>query len=182
MQAAGGARGGPARQAGAREGSSRPRRGTSRLRAVLAVSAALAASAILTGCGQNASASASIQLGTAYLTTPSAQGDTAAYVIIQNTGPADRLTAAKTSAGGVVTFYGPAGAGHKMRPLRDIVIPARSTLRLTPGGPHLLISDARRMRSGTQITLTLTFAHAGTLSVPALVTNPSTGGSSYFLN
>jgi copper(I)-binding protein len=149
---------------------------------VLAASGALAASAILAGCGQEAAASASIQLGTAYLTTPSTQGNTAAYVVIQNNGAADRLTAAKTSAGGVVTFYGPTGARHVMRALRDIVIPANSTLRLTPGGPHLLISHARRMRSGTQITLTLTFAHAGTLSVPALVTNPFTGGSSYFLN
>jgi hypothetical protein len=26
------------------------------------------------------------------------------------------------------------------------------------------------------------FAHAGSVSVPALVTNPQTGGSSYFLN
>ena len=38
------------------------------------------------------------------------------------------------------------------------------------------------MRAGTEITLTLVFARAGTISVPALVTNPETGGSSYFLN
>ncbi len=38
------------------------------------------------------------------------------------------------------------------------------------------------MKAGTEITLTLVFAHAGSISVPALVTNPQTGGSSYFLN
>jgi copper(I)-binding protein len=38
------------------------------------------------------------------------------------------------------------------------------------------------MKSGTNITLTLRFAHAGKFRVPAEVTNPQTGGSSYFLN
>ena len=38
------------------------------------------------------------------------------------------------------------------------------------------------MKGGTQITLTLVFAKAGKISVPALVTNPETGGGSYFLN
>jgi copper(I)-binding protein len=38
------------------------------------------------------------------------------------------------------------------------------------------------MKAGTEITLTLVFAHAGTFSVPAMVTNPQSGGSSYFLN
>ena len=33
-----------------------------------------------------------------------------------------------------------------------------------------------------EITLTLTFARIGSISVPAMVTNPQTGGSSYFLN
>jgi hypothetical protein len=38
------------------------------------------------------------------------------------------------------------------------------------------------MKAGTEITLTLVFAHAGAVSVPALVTNPETGGGSYFVN
>jgi copper(I)-binding protein len=35
------------------------------------------------------------------------------------------------------------------------------------------------MRAGTEITLTLVFAKAGTVSVPTLVENPETGGASY---
>jgi copper(I)-binding protein len=36
------------------------------------------------------------------------------------------------------------------------------------------------MKGGTQITLTLVFAKGGTISVAAEVTNPESGGSSYF--
>jgi copper(I)-binding protein len=35
------------------------------------------------------------------------------------------------------------------------------------------------MRAGTEITLTLVFARAGTMTVAATVTNPETGGSNY---
>jgi hypothetical protein len=38
------------------------------------------------------------------------------------------------------------------------------------------------MRGGRDITITLVFAHAGAISVIAQVTNPETGGSSYFMN
>ena len=51
-----------------------------------------------------------------------------------------------------------------------------------PIGYHLLITGARPMKGGTQITLTLVFARGGTMSVEAEVTNPESGGSSYFLN
>jgi hypothetical protein len=36
------------------------------------------------------------------------------------------------------------------------------------------------MRGGTSITLTLVFARAGSISVQAQITNPQSGGSSYF--
>jgi hypothetical protein len=38
------------------------------------------------------------------------------------------------------------------------------------------------MRDGKDITLKLTFANAGTVTILAMVTNPESGGSSYFLN
>jgi hypothetical protein len=38
------------------------------------------------------------------------------------------------------------------------------------------------MQAGKDITLRLTFAHAGSMTIYALVTNPETGGGSYFLN
>jgi copper(I)-binding protein len=69
-----------------------------------------------------------------------------------------------------------------MRTVPSITIPARSLTGLAPNGSHLLVSDSGPMRAGTEITLTLVFSHALTFSVAALVTNPQSGGSSYFLN
>jgi len=140
----------------------------------------LAVTAALAGCTQPAAAAAPIQIGTAYVTLPAASGTTQAYLVIQNNGSADRVTSARTSAGGLVTFRGPAGrGGGTTRTVPDIVIPARETVRLDPDGFHMLITGAHRMRAGTEITLTLIFARAGKMSVGAMVTNPETGGSSY---
>jgi copper(I)-binding protein len=69
-----------------------------------------------------------------------------------------------------------------MRSVPDIGIPADTLLRLSPDGSHLMIAGAGPMKGGTLITLTLTFAKSGTMSVQADVTNPESGGSSYFLN
>ena len=38
------------------------------------------------------------------------------------------------------------------------------------------------MRDGKDIQLTLKFAHATSVTIYALVTNPQNGGASYFLN
>ena len=69
-----------------------------------------------------------------------------------------------------------------MRTVTDIPIPADSLTRLNPDSYHLLITGAGAMYDGKDITLRLTFAGAGTITVLALVTNPESGGSSYFLN
>ena len=54
--------------------------------------------------------------------------------------------------------------------------------RLNPISYHLLITGAGTMHDGKDIMLRLTFANAGTVTVIAMVTNPRSGGSSYFLN
>ena len=38
------------------------------------------------------------------------------------------------------------------------------------------------MRDGKDITLKLRFANAGTVTILAMVTDPESGGSSYFMN
>jgi periplasmic copper chaperone A len=137
----------------------------------------------LAGCAQKAAAAASLELGTAYVAVPSTGDVTSAYLVIRNNGPADRLISARTSDGGHVTFRAPSRVGDRvMVNVPDIGIPADSLLRLSPDSSHLLITGAGPMKGGTQITLTLTFAKGGTMSVVAAVTNPESGGSSYFLN
>jgi copper(I)-binding protein len=155
------------------------------VRACAAACALLAGAATVAGCAQQAAAAASIQLGTAYVNVPaSGSGDiTDAYMGIQNNGPADRLVSARTSVGGRVTFRVPDGSGPTaMKTVPDISVPADNLLRLSPDGDHLLITGAGPMQAGRQITLTLVFARAGVMSVAAEVTNPATGGASYFLN
>jgi copper(I)-binding protein len=161
----------------------RARKAWAAARAAAAVGVLLIGGSALAGCAQKADAAASIQLGTAYVEVPSTGDVTEAYLVIRNNGSADQLISARTSDGGHVTFRAPSrGDDHVMRTVPDIGIPADALLRLSPDGSHLLITGAGPMKGGTEITLTLVFAKGGTLSVEADVTNPESGGSSYFLN
>ena len=150
----------------------------------IALLACLAAAG-LAGCYARASAApTSIAIGTAYVPLPSVPGKTVAYLVIRNnSSKADRLIAARTSVGGLVTFRALA-SGHStaMHTIPAINVPADSIVRLIPDGMHLLITGARPMHGGKDIKLTLVFARAGAVSVEAQVTDPQTGGSSYFLN
>jgi periplasmic copper chaperone A len=168
---------------GASRGPGRAGRAWAATKAAAAACVLVLGASALAGCAQQASAAASIELGTAYVAVPSSGDVTGAYLVIRNNGPADRLLSARTSAGGRVTFRAPArSGGTAMRTVPDIGIPADTLLRLSPDGSHLLITGARPLKGGTQITLTLVFAKGGTMSVVAAVTNPESGGSSYFLN
>ncbi len=148
-----------------------------------AVTAALVAGlGTVAGCAAQASAGQSIQVSTAYVPVPHA-GMTVAYVVIRNNGNADRLVAVHTSVGGRVTFRTAHGPGASvMSTIPSVRIPAHATLAMRPDGVHMLIDGAGPMHGGKDITLTLEFAHGGPVSVVAQVTDPETGGSSYFLN
>lgn len=144
---------------------------------------AAAAMAALAGCAAPARASAAIQIAMAYVPVPQTPGTTVAYVIIRNDGPADRLVSARTSVGGRVAFREASGPGAVvMSTVASVPIGADSTLAMRPNGIHMVITGAGPMRGGKDIRLTLVFAHAGPVSVVAQVTNPQSGGSSYFLN
>ncbi len=161
----------------------RVRRRSVAVRAAVAGCVLLIGGGALAGCAQKAAAAASLQVGTAYVEVPSAGDITEGYLVIQNDGPADRLTSARTSVGGRVMLRAPVRpGGTAMKTVPDIRIPANSLVRLSPDSYHLLITGAGPMKGGTEITLTLVFAKGGTMSIVADVTNPTTGGSSYFLN
>jgi periplasmic copper chaperone A len=156
-----------------------------KLRPVLRIAgAALLAALVVTGCA-SAGASSSIVIASAYIPQPTTPGTTVAYLDIRNNGPADQLVSVQTSVGGTVQLRAPV-ARHAsimtMRTVPDIPIPANSMTLLNPDSFHLLITGAGTMHDGKDITLRLTFAKAGTVTILAMVTNPETGGSSYFLN
>jgi copper(I)-binding protein len=145
--------------------------------------AGISALVAVSGC----SATGPVGVGNAYIPSPSAvtPSTTTAYLEIRNNGAADELVSAQLSVGGTVTLRAPVTSGTQvmsMRSVSDIPIPADSTVHLTPNSYHLLITGVTGLQNGKAITLKLTFEHAGTISVIALVTNPQSGGSSYFLN
>jgi copper(I)-binding protein len=145
---------------------------------------ALLAALGVTGCAATSGAS-SIAIASAYVPQPTKPGTTVAYLDIRNNGAADRLIAVHTSVGGTVQFRAPMSRQADvltMRTVPDIAIPADSMVQLNPDHDYLLITGAGAMHDGKDITLRLTFANAGTVTVIALVTNPQSGGASYFLN
>jgi copper(I)-binding protein len=156
-----------------------------RLKSVLTVAGAAALAALgVTGCASSASTS-SIVVASAYVPQPTTPGTTVAYLDIRNNGRADKLVSVRTSVGGTVQLRAPGtrrGSMVTMRTVPDIPIPADSMTLLNPDSYHLLITGAGAMHDGKDIMLRLTFANAGTVTVVAMVTNPETGGSSYFLN
>jgi copper(I)-binding protein len=140
-----------------------------------------------TGCSAaNASSGSALSATAAYVQQPSATGKaTVGYLDIRNNGAADELVSVTTSAGGTVELRGPVRPGASpvvMHTVADIPVPSEALTQLVPNNYHLLISGAGPMHDGKDITLTLRFAHGGAITVLALVTNPDSGGSSYFLN
>jgi copper(I)-binding protein len=146
--------------------------------------AVLPAALALTGCA-SATAASSVSVGSAYVPHPSTPGTTVAYLVIRNNGAADRLVSVHTSVGGKVLLRAPLGRQGgvlRMHTVPAIPVPGDAMTRLNPDSYHLLITGAGPMPDGKDIMLRLTFAHAGTVTVIAMVTNPETGGGSYFLN
>ena len=144
--------------------------------------------AAVAGCSAaRASATSSIAATAAYVQVPSAPGKTTVgYLDIRNNGSApDELLSVTTSVGGTVSLRAPENTNVSplvMHTVPDIAIPAGTLVQLVPNNYHLLITGAQPLVDGKDITLSLKFAHAGTVTVLALVTNPNNGGGSYFLN
>ncbi len=151
------------------------------------VGVALATAFGAAGCSSaNHAGGSGIVTNGAYVQQPISLGETTVgYLDIRNNGAADQLISVSTSAGGIVELRGPVTRGVSpvvMHTVKDIPIPADATTQLIPNSYHLLITHPGAMHDGKDIFLKLTFAHAGTMTVIALVTNPQNGGSSYFLN
>lgn len=145
--------------------------------------AACVLAVLAAGCSMRAMSASSLQVTSAYVPQPKTPGVTSAYLDIRNNGAADHLIAARASVGGQIALRAPGGSGTAMKTVPEIAVPSDTTVRLSPDGMHLLITGATgHMVGGKDITLTLTFSRGGSVSVPAMVTDPETGGGSYFTN
>jgi len=151
-----------------------------------AIASALALAAMTAaGCSAAGTKTSSIAATAAYVPVPSGN-QTVGYLDIRNNGSlGDELVSATTSAGGTVELRGPVKPGTSpviMHTVSDIAIPPGTMVQLVPNSYHLLITGVGPLHDGKDIMLTLKFAHAGPITVIAMVTNPDNGGGSYFLN
>lgn len=100
-------------------------------------------------------------------------GNGAVYVTLANTGrAADALVGASTDAARVVEVHETVmeSGMAMMRPVQKIDVPSGGTVRLKPGGYHLMLIDLTRpLKQGEAVNVTLTFSGAGKIPVTATV-------------
>ena len=114
----------------------------------------------------------SIRLENAFTRSAPAGGVGAFYVTIVNTGAADRLVAVASPVAGKVEMHESTSADGvmRMRGTASLAIPAGGTVRLAPGGYHvMLIALTQPLTVGQSVPVTLTFEKAGAMETRASV-------------
>jgi len=110
-----------------------------------------------------------ITIGHPWARAAGANTNGAAYMTLRNTGAqADRLVAASTPIARTVELHTHIRYGEvmRMRPVADIPVAAGQTVRLRPGGLHvMLIGLTEPLRQGAMVPLTLRFERAGEATV-----------------
>ena len=94
----------------------------------------------------------------------------AAYLVIDNPGPADRLVSVTSPDADEVTLHATVTDGglSRMEDVETMAVPADGELRLDPGGSHLMIEGtASPVTDGDTIRLHLEFERAGDRDVVA---------------
>ncbi|MGW2742776.1 copper chaperone PCu(A)C [Streptomyces sp. NPDC001450] len=150
-------------------------------RAVL-TAAALAGALALTGCGTGTGSGSSkteLSVSSPYMPRPVSADMAAGFLTITNKGGAkDELTSVTSDVAGQVTMHSTVGGA--MEEKTSFAVPAHGQLVFKSGGNHLMFEKLkRRPEQGQQVTLKLTFAKSGPLTVEMPVKsatyNPSTG-------
>jgi copper(I)-binding protein len=98
------------------------------------------------------------------------------YVILTNRGKSpDALVSASTPAAESVEFHESllVDGMSRMRPRSEIPLPAGATVKLEPGGLHLMLVGLKAsLKDGTRVPLTLEFRKAGRVTIELDVGNP----------
>ncbi|WP_330461889.1 copper chaperone PCu(A)C [Streptomyces sp. NBC_00820] len=144
--------------------------------------AALACALALTGCGAGSgsgSSKAELSVSGSYMPQPVSADMAAGFLTISNKGGTrDELTSVSSDAAGQVTMH--STTGGTMAERSSFAIPAHGRLVFRSGGNHLMFDGLRHEpRQGQTVTVKLTFAESGPLTVEMPVKsatyNPSTG-------
>ncbi|MGW2645002.1 copper chaperone PCu(A)C [Streptomyces sp. NPDC001393] len=151
--------------------------------AVLTAAAALAGALALAGCSDSGSGSGSakaeLSVSGPYMPQPVSADMAAGFLTISNKGGAeDELTAVTSDVAGQITMHSTLGGA--MQEKSSFSIPAHGQLVFKSGGNHLMFDRLKRKpQQGQTVTLKLTFAKSGPLTVEMPVKsatyNPSTG-------
>jgi copper(I)-binding protein len=125
------------------------------------------------GASAAAASSPGLTVGDAWARTAVAGGDSAAYLTITNTGPADTLVSIECTIASSTMLHQTATDSTGMTGmsmLADLPIPAGATIQLAPGGTHVMIGGLDHpLTVGEKVELRLVFAHAGEIVVPAAI-------------
>ena len=104
-----------------------------------------------------------------------AVGAATTFLTIKNlSGTPDELVAASSPIAGRVLLTERTGPSASRTVIADLVVPAHGTLTLNPFGDDLILQDPAPFETRTTVPLTLTFRHAGTVTIDAPVTAPGT--------
>lgn len=121
--------------------------------------------------------------------TPPGAVTAGAYLSIANNGKTgDKLLRAVTPAAGLAELHSMSmdGSVMRMRPVSAIDLPPGTTVKLAPGGLHVMMQDLKRpLKKGDRVPLTLSFERAGDVKVelsvedaaPAAASTPAAQGA-----
>ena len=107
--------------------------------------------------------------------TTAPSGPARTFLTIRNlTSQPDELIAVRSPVARHIVLRRGGGPEDPGTQVPALTIPARSTLILTPFGNDVVLQDPVRFETGSTVPLTLTFRHAGQVTVDARVTAPGT--------
>jgi copper(I)-binding protein len=160
-------------------------RPVTRRSALAGTAAALAGALALAGCSDSGSGSGSgsskpeLSVSGPYMPQPVSADMAAGFLTITNKGGTkEELTSVTSEAAGQVTMH--STTGGTMQEQSSFAIPAHGQLVFKSGGNHLMFEKLKRQpRQGQTVTVKLTFATSGPLTVEMPVKsatyNPATG-------
>lgn len=134
----------------------------------------------LAGCGANTGQAAdtgALRVVDATIDVPVNPSTGAVRFVVRNgTATADTLIGVTSDAATSVAIHRSlvdAEGRSTMAAVARLAIPARSEVTFAPGGLHVMLTGLRHeLRAGDRVTVTLTFARAGTRTVSARVVEP----------
>ena len=140
------------------------------------------AALLLVSCAPKKSQPPEISISGAWSrATVAGQSSAAVYLTVANTGGGDdKLLNVSTPIGQATIHSSTMDNGvMRMRPVREVDIPAHSTVQLKPGGTHIMITGVKQpLIAGTRFPLAVHFDRSGDRRIDADVRPASTAGES----